>query len=162
MKTVEELTKDKKLYIFDFDGVIADTGNDIAACVQKTQAYFGVELLSVDECYNELCLHYDEKNPNYAWIKLRKPYFLGPSNDESIIIKHLFTNPKMQESIHVKNILENRPSADVYIAAKAKQIGAIVVTVEKFKPNSAQLPNICESLGVATMSFDDFMGEYIK
>ena len=49
MKTVEELTKDKKLYIFDFDGVIADTGNDIAACVQKTQAYFGVELLSVDE-----------------------------------------------------------------------------------------------------------------
>jgi hypothetical protein len=120
------------------------------------------ELLSVDECYNELCLHYDEKNPNYAWIKLKKPYFLGPSNDESIIIKQLFTNPKMQESIHVKNILENRPSADVYIAAKAKQIGAIVVTVEKFKPNSAQLPNICESLGVATMSFDDFMGEYIK
>jgi hypothetical protein len=120
------------------------------------------ELVSVDECYNELCLHYDEKNPNYAWIKLKKPYFLGPSNDESIIIKQLFTNPKMQESIHVKNILENRPSADVYIAAKAKQIGAIVVTVEKFKPNSAQLPNICESLGVATMSFDDFMGEYIK
>ena len=120
------------------------------------------ELVSVDECYNELCLHYDEKNPNYAWIKLKKPYFLGPSNDESIIIKQLFTNPKMQESIHVKNILENRPSADVYIVAKAKQIGAIVVTVEKFKPNSAQLPNICESLGVATMSFDDFMGEYIK
>lgn len=120
------------------------------------------ELVSVDECYNELCLHYDEKNPNYAWIKLKKSYFLGPSNDESIIIKQLFTNPKMQESIHVKNILENRPSADVYIAAKAKQIGAIVVTVEKFKPNSAQLPNICESLGVATMSFDDFMGEYIK
>ena len=120
------------------------------------------ELVSVDECYNELCLHYDEKNPNYAWIKLKKPYFLGPSNDESIIIKQLFTNPKMQESIHVKNILENRPSADVYIAAKAKQIGAIVVTVEIFKPNSAQLPNICESLGVATISFDDFMGEYIK
>ncbi|MBE7065886.1 MAG: HAD family hydrolase [Ruminococcaceae bacterium] len=49
MKTVEELTKDKKLYIFDFDGVIADTGNDIAACVQKTQAHFGAEILSKDE-----------------------------------------------------------------------------------------------------------------
>ena len=120
------------------------------------------ELVSVDECYNELCLHYDEKNPNYAWIKLKKPYFLGPSNDESIIIKQLFTNPKMQESIHVKNILENRPSADVYIAAKAKQLGAIVVTVEKFKPNSAQLPNICDSIGVSTISFDDFMEDFIK
>ena len=120
------------------------------------------ELFSVDECYNELCLHYDEKNPNYAWIKLKKPYFLGPSNDESIIIKQLFINPKMQESIHVKNILENRPSADVYIAAKAKQLGAIVVTVEKFKPNSAQLPNICDSIGVSTISFDDFMEDFIK
>ena len=120
------------------------------------------ELVSVDECYNELCLHYDEKNPNYAWIKLKKPYFLGPSNDESIIIKQLFTNPKMQESIHVKNILENRPSADVYIAAKAKQLGAIVVTVEIFKPNSAQLPNMCDSIGVSTISFDDFMEEFIK
>lgn len=49
MKTVEELTKDKKLYIFDFDGVIADTGNDIAACVQKTQAHFGASVLSVEE-----------------------------------------------------------------------------------------------------------------
>jgi hypothetical protein len=120
------------------------------------------ELVSVDECYNELCLHYDEKNPNYVWIKLKKPYFLGPNNDESIIIKQLFTNPKMQESIHVKNILENRPSADVYIAAKAKQIGAIVVTAEKFKPNSAQLPNICDSIGVSTIPFDDFMENFIK
>lgn len=119
-------------------------------------------LISVDECYNELCLHYDEKNQNFGWLKLKKQYFLAPNNEESLLIKHLLINPKMQESIHTKNILENRPSADVYIAAKAKQIGATVVTAEKYKPNSAQLPNICDSLGVATMSFDDFMGEYIK
>ena len=48
------------------------------------------------------------------------------------------------------------------IAAKAKQIDAVVVTAEKYKPNSAQLPNVCASIDVPTMSFDDFMGEFIK
>ena len=55
------------------------------------------------------------------------------------------------------NILSNRPSADIYIAAKAKQLNAIVVTAEEYKPHSAQLPNICEKLGVTYISFDDFM-----
>ncbi len=65
--------------------------------------------------------------------------------------------PKMRETIHQKNILENRPSADVYIAAKAKALDAIVVTKEKYKPHSAQLPNLCEELGVKYISYDDFM-----
>lgn len=49
MQTVEELTKNKKLYIFDFDGVIADTRLDIAFSVQKTQEHFGATILSVEE-----------------------------------------------------------------------------------------------------------------
>lgn len=66
-------------------------------------------------------------------------------------------NPKMQETIHIKNILQNRPSADIYLAAKAKALSATVVTEEKYKPHSAQLPNICEELNVQCISFDDFM-----
>lgn len=63
----------------------------------------------------------------------------------------------MQESIHVKNILNNRPSADVYIAAKAKVLNASVVTAESYKPNSAQLPNICAALEIDCITYDDFM-----
>ena len=59
--------------------------------------------------------------------------------------------------IHQKNILENRPSADQYIVAKAKAIGGTVVTSERYKPNSAQLPNLCENMGVPYISYDDFM-----
>lgn len=44
---------------------------------------------------------------------------------------------QMRESIHTKNILSNRPSADIYIAAKDKQLQAIVVTAEEYKPHSA-------------------------
>ncbi len=55
--------------------------------------------VSVDECFNEMSNHYSVKTDNYEWIKQRKKMFLNPTNEESLIIKKLFENPKMQESI---------------------------------------------------------------
>lgn len=115
------------------------------------------DYLSVDECYNELIRHFDEKNPNYIWLYERRSMFHNPTNKESIYIRDLFQDAKMCENIHIKNIVENRPSADVYLAAKAKALDAIVVTTETYKPTSAQLPNICEAMGVKCISYDDFM-----
>ncbi len=112
---------------------------------------------SVDECYNELSAHYDDKNTNMQWLKANKKMFLAPTNEESQTIRILFRNPKMRENIHTKNIINNRPSADPYIAAKAKALDGIVVTEEKHKPHSAQLPNICEELGIQCITYDDFM-----
>lgn len=113
--------------------------------------------LSVDECFNELAAHYDEKNEGFQWIKNNKKIFLPPTNEESCIIKQIFMDGKMRENIHQKNILSNRPSADPYIVAKAKTLAATVVTKEKYKPNSAQIPNICELIGIPCISYDDFM-----
>ena len=93
----------------------------------------------------------------FKWINERKRMFKNPDGAETLIIRELFKDPKMRESIHTKNILSNRPSADIYIAAKAKQLDATVVTAEEYKPHSAQLPNICEKLGVTYITFDDFM-----
>lgn len=113
--------------------------------------------ISVDECFNELDKHYDDKGPNVQWLKNHKEMFLSPTNEESLIIKEIFSYAKMRESVRTKNILENRPSADVFLAAKAKALNANVVTVESYKPNSAQLPNICERIDVQFISYDDFM-----
>ena len=114
-------------------------------------------IVSVDECYNEIANHYSPDSDNFKWVKLRKDMFLNPTNAESLILKELFQKAKMQESVHTKNILSNRPSADAYLAAKAKALGATLVTSESYKPHSAQLPNICEELGVDYISYDDFM-----
>lgn len=115
------------------------------------------ELISVDECFNEIAKHYSDESENFKWIKRRKDMFLPPTNQESLILKELFKTVKMQESVHTKNILSNRPSADAYLAAKAKALNAVLVTCESYKPHSAQLPNICEELGVRYMAYDDFM-----
>lgn len=115
------------------------------------------KVYSVDECFNELHGQFAKDNASLKWLSERKGMFLNPNNEESLIIRNLFRNPKMRESIHEKNIINNRPSADVYIAAKAKLTGDILVTEEEYKPNSAQLPNICAELGVKYISFDSFM-----
>lgn len=114
-------------------------------------------LISVDEVYNELCKTYSESTDEYKWIKQHKAMFINPTNEESIVIRELFLNPKFVENIHQKNILSNRPSADPYLVAKAKVLSAVVVTEEKYKPHSAQLPNLCESLNVKCIGYDDFM-----
>ena len=115
------------------------------------------EFISVDECYSELEKQFSNKTEQYQWFHGHKDMFKNPDDKESIIISKLLMNPKMRETVHQKNILENRPSADVYIAAKAKVLDATVVTNENYKPHSAQLPNLCEELGVSCISYDDFM-----
>ncbi len=115
------------------------------------------EFISVDECYNELARQFSDKTEQYQWFHGHKDMFKNPDNKESVIISQLLMKPKMRETVHQKNILENRPSADVYIAAKAKALDATVVTNENYKPHSAQLPNLCEELGVPCISYDDFM-----
>ena len=115
------------------------------------------EIISVDECYNELTKQFSDTTEQYRWFHGHKEMFKNPDDKESLIISQLLINPKMRETIHQKNILENRPSADVYIAAKAKVLNATVVTNESYKPHSAQLPNLCEEMGTHCISYDDFM-----
>lgn len=115
------------------------------------------EYISVDECFNELAGQFSKDVEAFKWLNERKKMFLNPNNNESLIIKKIFENPKFRESIHSKNIWANRPSADAYIVAKACEIGAIVVTAEEYKPNSAQLPNLCTSLNVEYIDYDTFM-----
>lgn len=118
--------------------------------------------ISVDECFNELAAQFSKDNDAFKWINERKRMFKNPNSAETLIIWELFKEPKMCESIHAKNILSNRPSADMYIAAKAKALDAVVVTAEEYKAHSAQLPNICEKLGVTFISFDDFMEQVTR
>lgn len=111
----------------------------------------------MDECFNELERQFSKDAEAFKWINERKKMFLNPGNEESTIMCQIFSNPKFRESIHTKNILENRPSADAYIVAKGKFLGAAVVTAEEYKPNSAQLPNLCQAMGVHYIGYDDFM-----
>ena len=135
--------------------VFENIWNAIAECIKEG------EVISVDECFNEIEKQFAPDNESFIWVNEHKCMFQNPTNEESLVICEIFKDPKYRESIHTKNIRENRPSADVYLVAKAKCIGGVIVTAEEYKPNSAQLPNFCEAFGVTVISYDDFM-EYIQ
>lgn len=130
--------------------------------MQLDEGFNNGELLSVDECYEELIKFYDEKDMDISWLTDKKKYFYGPTNEESIFIKNLFKNKKYQELIHDKNIIQNLPSADPFLIAKAKSMGATLVTTEVYKTNSSRIPTICEAYDIRCLSYEDFMAEYIK
>ena len=60
--------------------------------------------------------------------------------------------------IRRKERLKERPVADPFVIARAKCLeNGCVVTTEKHKPNSAQIPNVCEYFGVDWTDLEGFM-----
>ena len=58
--------------------------------------------ISVDECFNELSGQFSKDNDAFKWINERKRMFKNPDGAETLIIRELFKDPKMRESIHTK------------------------------------------------------------
>jgi len=75
--------------------------------------------------------------------------FSKPSFEELKTIKDLAN--KYKYLVSVRNINNGSPVADCHVIALAKKASGIVVTTERFKPNSQKIPNICEKLGVGCL-----------
>ena len=64
-------------------------------------------IISVDECFNELKRQFSKDTYALNWINAHLGMFQKPDDKESIIIRDLFMDRKMRESIHEKNITMN-------------------------------------------------------
>jgi len=100
------------------------------------------------ESIKELELQFSYNGEAMMWLKAHRNYFLPPSNEEAMIVSQIYSVRNFQNNVALKSILEGRPVADAFIVAKAKALGATVVTREKFTTNAARIPNICEYLDV--------------
>ena len=75
-----------------------------------------------------------------------------------IYIRNIFSVRHFQKMIRRKERLKERPVADPFVIARAKCLeNGCVVTTEKHKPNSAQIPNVCEYFGVDWTDLEGFM-----
>lgn len=115
-------------------------------------------IISVEEVYRELELHWKSKeNFAFNWLKKHKEFFEILNNDECKYLVDIYSNPKFREGVKEKNLRSGNPEADAFIVAKAKAIGAVVVTAESNeKANAEKIPNICVELGVPYIMRDDF------
>lgn len=80
--------------------------------------------------------------------------FSKPSFQELKIIKALAN--KYKYLVSARNINNGAPVADCHVIALAKVEAGLVVTTERFKPNSQKIPNICDQLGVGCLDLHKF------
>lgn len=103
-------------------------------------------ILSSSEVLRELKSYEDSI---YQQAKDIDRVFSKPSVEELKIIKDLAN--KYKYLVSARNINNGSPVADCHVIALAKITGGIVVTTERFKPNSQKIPNICKELGVGCL-----------
>jgi hypothetical protein len=106
-------------------------------------------ILTIKEIYNELS-HGDDDLA--SWIKVRKssPFFISVDDEEtqkefSQIVQYVMDNFSQAEANKFLDV------ADPWLIAKAKVLGATIVTQEVLAPTNTKkvkIPNICIHFGV--------------
>jgi hypothetical protein len=115
-------------------------------------------LISTREVLNEI--ERGEADPHVnQWLKARKQIFTIPTVDELQFVSQIFQIPHFQSLIGEKQRLAGIPVADPFVIACAKICQGTVVTEERFKPNAAKIPNVCEHFGVPYLNLEQFMTE---
>ena len=114
------------------------------------------DVVSVREVRRELELQSVHQHM-LDWAKRHRPFFRLPSAAETEFVGEIFSVPKFLDMVRRRNILEGRPVADPFVVAAAKVHEGCVVTEEKERPNSAQLPNVCAHYGIPCTNLEGFM-----
>lgn len=151
------------IYILD-NNIISMTLKNVPIKIFKDEIYLPLKqmiedgrVISVDEVYEELSVLFSPKEEFWKLIKPFKSYFEYLTNDECKILMEIYTNAKFREGVKEVSLRKGSPEADAMIVAKAKNLGAIVVTEESNeKENADKLPNMCVAYGVKYIKRVDF------
>jgi len=113
-------------------------------------------ILSVREVANEI-KRYQRETRLREWVEENPHLFRQPTSAETSFVADIFKIQHFQGLITKKSRLQGTPVADPWVIAKAKIIGAYVVTQETYKKNGAKIPNICKHFSVPFLHLEDFM-----
>jgi len=151
------------IYVFDtsslsklkhfFPGVFKSVWTGLDGLVQSG------DLISTREVWNEIVERGEVDPHTNQWLKSRKQIFTTPTPDELRFVAQIFRVPHFQSLIGEKQRLKGTPVADPFVIACAKIRKGTVVTEERFKPNAAKIPNVCQhaSVGVPCIDLEEFM-----
>jgi hypothetical protein len=91
------------------------------------------------------------------WAKDNQGLFAVPTAAEGAFVARIYAVPHFQQNIEQQKLLKGGRNADPFVIARASVEKRTVVTMEKFKPNAAKIPNICQQFGVGCMTLEEFM-----
>ena len=114
------------------------------------------ELISTREVWNEIERRDVDPHTN-AWLKTRRQLFTTPSANELLFVAEIFRVPHFQALIGEKQRLTGTPVADPFVIACAHVRVGTVVTEERFKPQAAKIPNVCQHFDIPCIDLEEFM-----
>lgn len=82
------------------------------------------------------------------WADEHAALFPTPSEDEMAFVAEILGIPHFRQIIPERARLRGYPVADPFLIARARTLGASVVTEEALKPNAAKVPNVCQHFGI--------------
>lgn len=91
------------------------------------------------------------------WAVGEQNVFHVPCAAEGAYVAQIYGVPHFQQNIEQQKLLKGGRNADPFVIAKAAIEERCVVTMERFKENSAKIPNICHHFSIQCMSLEEFM-----
>ena len=91
------------------------------------------------------------------WLKTAKELFPAPTANEAQFVTAIYAMTHFQQNIERKKLLKGGNAADPFVIARAKILSATVVTLERERPNSVKIPNICKHFSIPCVSLEGFM-----
>lgn len=96
---------------------------------------------------------------SYEWAENHSGLFVTPNASEAKVVTDIYKVHQFRYNIEEKKLLNGGKNADPFLIARASTISGSVVTMERFKPNGAKIPNICKHFNVPCFGLEEFMEE---
>ncbi len=148
-------------YVFDTSGFVGLFNNYYRSRFpslwkQFDQMILDGRVISTREVKREIG---DQDDNLKVWADEHSHIFLTPTANEGRVVADIYSNEHFQANIEQRKLLKGGKNADPFVIALARVEGAIVVTLEKNKPNAAKIPNICDDFLVGCVDLEGFMEE---
>ncbi len=113
-------------------------------------------ITSVREVYRELEI-YTRHAHIITWVKEHRNIFRKTTVEEMNFVNQILSTKNFKYMLRHEHLFEGKPCADPFIIAAAKSIDGCVVTEESKKPNSPNIPNVCEHFNIECTNLQGFM-----
>jgi hypothetical protein len=91
------------------------------------------------------------------WVKDNPDFFGAPTEDELEAVSEIFEVAHFQGMVGTKPLLHGTPVADPFLVAAAMVAPGSVITEERYRPNSAKIPTVCEHFSVPCTTLEGML-----
>lgn len=105
-------------------------------------------LVSVIQVKEELRREkHGDQASKWAWQPSVRELFASPTVEEMVFLRSELASSKFRDAVP-QHLRSTNEKADIYLIARARVSGGIVVTEERYKPQGTKIPTICKAFNI--------------